>query len=97
MRRKRDGRIQKKAAHHTSRISSSGGRRHCDAHGGWRFIGVSSHNRPERCRAVLKDFEIQVMMNAVSFVLRHIYNFEGEIWPEAHRRGIGCDAGRSIS
>jgi predicted aldo/keto reductase-like oxidoreductase len=57
-----------------------------------RFIGISSHNRPERCLAVLKEFKIQVMMNAVSFVLRHIYNFEEEIWPEASRRGVALAA-----
>lgn len=57
-----------------------------------RFVGVSGHNRPERFLGVLKDFEIQVMMNAVSFVSRHIYNFEEKVWPEAHRRGAALVA-----
>jgi len=57
-----------------------------------RFIGVSGHNRPERFLNVLKDFEIKVMMNAVNFVSRHIYNFEEKVWPEAHRRGVALVA-----
>ena len=57
-----------------------------------RFIGISGHNRPERFLDVLKEFEIQVMMNAVSFVSRHIYNFEETVWPEAHRRGVALVA-----
>jgi hypothetical protein len=35
-----------------------------------RFIGVSGHNRPARFLRVLREFEIQVMMTAVSFVAR---------------------------
>jgi predicted aldo/keto reductase-like oxidoreductase len=57
-----------------------------------RFIGVSGHNRPERFLNVLNDFEIQAMMNAVSYVSRHIYNFEEKVWPEAHRRGVALMA-----
>ena len=57
-----------------------------------RFIGISGHNRPERFLTVLKDFEIQVMMNAVSYVSRHIYNFEEKVWPEAHRQGVALVA-----
>lgn len=57
-----------------------------------RFIGVSGHNRPHRFLDVLKQFEIQVMMNAVSYVSRHIYNFEETVWPEAHRRDVALVA-----
>ncbi len=57
-----------------------------------RFIGISGHNRPRRFLDVLKDFEIQVMMNAVSYVSRHIYNFEETVWPEASRRGVALVA-----
>jgi predicted aldo/keto reductase-like oxidoreductase len=57
-----------------------------------RFIGISGHNRPERFLTVLKEFEFQVMMNAVSYVSRHIYNFEEKVWPEAHRRGVALMA-----
>lgn len=57
-----------------------------------RFIGISGHNRPARFLDVLKDFEIQVMMNAVSYVSRHIYNFEEKVWPEAQRQGVALVA-----
>jgi predicted aldo/keto reductase-like oxidoreductase len=32
------------------------------------------------------------MMNAVSLVARHIYDFEGKVWPEAARKGVGLAA-----
>ncbi len=57
-----------------------------------RFIGISGHNRPRRFLEVLKHFELQVVMNAVSYVSRHIYNFEETVWPEAHRRGVALVA-----
>ena len=57
-----------------------------------RFVGISGHNRPARFLDVLRNFDIQVMMNAVSYVSRHIYNFEENVWPEAHRRGVALVA-----
>ncbi len=57
-----------------------------------RFIGVSGHNRPARFLQVLREFEIQVMMNAVSFVARHIYDFETTVWPEGQKRGMALAA-----
>ena len=57
-----------------------------------RFIGLSGHNRPARFLDVLKEFKVQVMMNAVNYVCRHIYNFEETVWPEAHRLGVGLVA-----
>ena len=57
-----------------------------------RFIGISGHNRPAKFLEVIRNFDIQVMMNAVSFVSRHIYDFETTVWPEAHRRGIALVA-----
>jgi predicted aldo/keto reductase-like oxidoreductase len=57
-----------------------------------RFIGVSGHNRPARFLKVLREFEIQVMMTAVSFVARHIYDFETKVWPEASKRGVALAA-----
>ncbi len=57
-----------------------------------RFIGVSGHNRPARFLQVIREFEMQVMMNAVSFVARHIYDFETAVWPEAHKKGIALVA-----
>ncbi len=57
-----------------------------------RFIGISGHCRPGRFLEIIRHFDIQVMMNAVNFVCRHIYNFEEDVWPEAHRKGIGLVA-----
>jgi aryl-alcohol dehydrogenase-like predicted oxidoreductase len=57
-----------------------------------RFIGVSGHNRPARFLRVLKEFDIQIMMTAANFVARHVYNFETNVWPEAHKRGVALAA-----
>jgi aryl-alcohol dehydrogenase-like predicted oxidoreductase len=57
-----------------------------------RFIGISGHNRPGRFLEVIRNFEVQVMMNAVNFVARHLYNFEETVWPEAHERGVALVA-----
>lgn len=57
-----------------------------------RFIGVSGHNRPARFLQVLREFEIQVMMTAVNFVARHIYDFETKVFPEASKRGVALAA-----
>src|SRR5262245_46753408 len=47
------------------------------------FVGVSGHCRPERFLTALKEWDFDVMMNAVSLVARHIYNFEDKVWPTA--------------
>jgi predicted aldo/keto reductase-like oxidoreductase len=57
-----------------------------------RFIGISGHNRPQKCLTVLREFNLHVMMNAVSYVSRHIYDFETTVWPEAHERGVALVA-----
>lgn len=57
-----------------------------------RFIGISGHNRPGKFLKVIREFDIDVMMNAVSFVSRHIYDFETNVWPEAHKRNIALVA-----
>jgi hypothetical protein len=57
-----------------------------------RFVGVSGHNRPGRFLQALKDWHPDVMMNAVSLVARHIYDFEGKVWPEAAKKGVGLAA-----
>jgi aryl-alcohol dehydrogenase-like predicted oxidoreductase len=40
----------------------------------------------------LKEWEYDVQMNAVSLVARHVYDFEGKVWPAAARKGIGLAA-----
>jgi aryl-alcohol dehydrogenase-like predicted oxidoreductase len=57
-----------------------------------RFIGISGHNRPGKFLEVIREFEIDVMMNAVSYVSRHIYDFETKVWPAAHKRNIALVA-----
>jgi aryl-alcohol dehydrogenase-like predicted oxidoreductase len=57
-----------------------------------RFLGVSGHNRPGRFLAALREWDFDVMMNAVSLVARHVYDFEGQVWPAAARKGVALAA-----
>jgi len=57
-----------------------------------RFVGVTGHNRPQRFVDVLRDFDIDVVMNAVNFVDRHTYNFEEKVWPVAAEKQVGLVA-----
>jgi aryl-alcohol dehydrogenase-like predicted oxidoreductase len=57
-----------------------------------RFVGVSGHNRPGRFLTALAEWDFDVMMNAVSIVSRHIYDFEGKVWPEAIKKKVGLAA-----
>lgn len=57
-----------------------------------RFVGISGHNRPEKFLKVLSECDVQVMMNAVNPVVRHIYNFEERVWPAARRQNVGLVA-----
>jgi hypothetical protein len=54
-----------------------------------RWLGVSGHNRPWRFLKALAEWDFDVMMNAVSLVSRHIYDFEAQVWPAAAAKGIG--------
>lgn len=54
-----------------------------------RFLGVSGHHRPWRFLKAMEEWDFDVMMNAVSVVSRHIYDFEGLVWPAAAGKGIG--------
>jgi predicted aldo/keto reductase-like oxidoreductase len=57
-----------------------------------RFVGVSGHNRPGRFLHALAEWDFDVMMNAVSIVSRHIYDFEGKVWPQAAKKKVGLAA-----
>jgi aryl-alcohol dehydrogenase-like predicted oxidoreductase len=57
-----------------------------------RFVGVSGHNRPDRFLKALQEWDFDVMMNAVSLVSRHIYNFEEKVWPVAAKKGVALMA-----
>ena len=54
-----------------------------------RWLGVSGHNRPWRFLKALEEWDFDVMLNAVGLLSRHVYDFEGQVWPAAAERGIG--------
>jgi hypothetical protein len=57
-----------------------------------RHIGLTCHLRPKRALPVLASGDIEVVMCAANFVDVHTYNFEGTVFAEAHKRGIGIVA-----
>jgi uncharacterized protein len=57
-----------------------------------RFVGLSGHSRPARFLQALRQFDIDVLLNAVNFVDRHTYNFEEQVWPAAVQANIGLIA-----
>ena len=57
-----------------------------------RFVGLSGHSRPSRFLQALRQFDIDVLLNAVNFVDRHTYNFEEQVWPAAAQANIGLIA-----
>lgn len=57
-----------------------------------RFVGISGHNRPDKFVRVMDEFDVQVMMNAVNYVARHIYDFEKRVWPKAREQNVGLVA-----
>ncbi|MBI1915507.1 MAG: aldo/keto reductase [Planctomycetes bacterium] len=57
-----------------------------------RFVGVSGHCRPGRFLKALQEWDFDVMMNAVSLVARHIYDFESKVWPVAAKKNVGLAA-----
>jgi aryl-alcohol dehydrogenase-like predicted oxidoreductase len=57
-----------------------------------RFIGASGHLHPTRFHEGLDSGEIDVLMNAVNFVVRHSYDFEHKVWSRARHMGVGLVA-----
>ncbi len=57
-----------------------------------RFVGFSGHNRPQRFIDAIQHYKVDVLLNAVNFVDRHTYDFEGQVWPFAAQRQIGLIA-----
>jgi uncharacterized protein len=62
------------------------------AEGLTRFVGLSGHSRPLRFVNALRQFEVDVLLNAVNFVDRHTYNFEEQVWRAAAEANIGLIA-----
>ena len=54
-----------------------------------RFIGASGHLHPARFHDVLDTGHIDVLMNAVNFVVQHTYDFESKLWARARRENVG--------
>ncbi len=57
-----------------------------------RFVGLSGHNRPGRFVKALRNFDVDVLLNAVNFADQHTYNFERHVWPLAAKARIGLIA-----
>jgi hypothetical protein len=57
-----------------------------------RFIGASGHLHPSRFHAALDTGAIDVLMNAVNFVVQHTYDFEHKVWSRARHANIGLVA-----
>ena len=57
-----------------------------------RHIGLTCHLRPTRALPVIAGGEIELVMCAANFVDRHTYNFEGTVFAEAAKRGMGVVA-----
>lgn len=57
-----------------------------------RFIGASGHLHPARFHAALDTGAIDVLMNAVNFVVQHTYDFEHKVWSRARRENLGLVA-----
>ena len=57
-----------------------------------KFVGLSGHSRPQRFLHALRQFDVDVLLNAVNFVDRHTYNFEEQVWPVAQQANIGLIA-----
>jgi predicted aldo/keto reductase-like oxidoreductase len=61
-----------------------------------RFIGASGHMRPARFVPILDTGEIDVLMVAMNFVDRYIYNFEQRVLPTARKHKTAIVVMKSI-
>ena len=57
-----------------------------------RYIGATAHNYPARLHKILDTGEIDVLMNAVNFVVQHTYDFEHKVWCRAREEKVGLVA-----
>ena len=57
-----------------------------------RFIGASGHVHPTRFHEALDSGEIDVLMNAVNFVVQHTYDFEHKVWSRTGSLNVGLVA-----
>ena len=57
-----------------------------------RHVGMTCHLRPQRALPILSTGKVELVMCAANFVDVHTYNFEGTVFSEAHKRGLGVVA-----
>ena len=57
-----------------------------------KFIGASGHVYPTRFHKAIDNEEIDVLMNSVNYIIRHVYNFEEKIWYRAMEKDMGLVA-----
>ncbi|QEH33356.1 2,5-diketo-D-gluconic acid reductase B [Aquisphaera giovannonii] len=57
-----------------------------------RFVGASGHLHPTRFHEAIDSGEVDVLMNAVNFVVRHTYDFEHKVWARAQSLNLGLVA-----
>ncbi len=57
-----------------------------------RFIGSSGHLYPSRFHRIIDSGEVDVLMNAVNFVVQHTYDFEHKVWARARQENMGLVA-----
>ena len=57
-----------------------------------RFLGISGHSRPAKFAPIIRTGEVDVVMVAMNFVDRHLYNFEEQVMPvvREHDCGVIC-------
>jgi len=54
-----------------------------------RFIGLSGHNAPLRFVPFIETGEVDVLLVAINFGDRHVYNFEKQVLPVAQKHNVG--------
>ena len=57
-----------------------------------RHIGLTCHLRPKRALPIIETGDIELVMCAANFVDVHTYDFEGTVFAEAAKRGLGVVA-----
>ena len=57
-----------------------------------RFLGISAHHMPGRCKPFLESGHVDVMLTVVNFVDRHTYRFEEDVLPISRKHNVGVVA-----
>jgi aryl-alcohol dehydrogenase-like predicted oxidoreductase len=57
-----------------------------------RFFGATGHSAPTRFHQLLDSGRVDMLMNAVNFVVQHSYDFEHRVWNRAQQQNVGLVA-----